>query len=136
MKASIDENLGPPYAKMLAALAKPHGHSVYHVTDLVSRGTPDTKLFDAIVSVGIKIHITHDHHHRKMIEKESIASNGLMVFVLSASWANQTYFDKAAQLVRWWPLIVRHAERMKPPAIFRVPWKIQGKRGFEVIRNI
>lgn len=136
MRASVDENLPVPFARMLSALAAVDRHEVVHVTDLVPRGASDLQLFQAIAQRGIGVHITQDHHHRKQVERESIAALGLIVFVLSKSWSDQMFWLKAAQLVRWWPLMVEQAERMRPPAAFRVPWKIQGKGRFEQIRNV
>ena len=136
MKAAIDENLPPVLAKVLNALAEEYGHEVVHVTDLVKHGTKDLQLFAAIGKAGVQVHITLDHHHRKLVEREVIAESGLIVFVLASGWASQSIFEKASRLLRWWPLMIGHAERMKPPAVFRVPWMIRGKGQFESIRNV
>lgn len=132
MIAALDENLPQCYARMLDPLAKHGGHSVVHVNDLVPRGTPDVKVFSAMKANGVAIHITQDHHQRKRVEVDAIAAYGLLVFVLNKSWASQAFHPKAVQLVRHWPAIAAQAERMRPPATFRVLWN--GK--FEVIRRI
>lgn len=135
MKAQLDENLPPALARALNALVEPDGHEVMHATDLVTAGTADVDLFAAIARAGVAIHITQDHHHRKPVERDAIAGAGLVVFVLAKGWADQQYYEKAARLVQWWPRIVEQAAAMRPPAVFRVPWRFGGGR-FEQIRNV
>jgi hypothetical protein len=134
LKAQLDENLSPALARALNSLAEIDGHQVVHVTSLVSRGTADIELFEAVKLAGVQIHITQDHHQRRQIERDAIAASGLIVFVLDKSWASQTFFEKAARLVQWWPRLIEHAEAMKPPAVFRVPWRKAGKGKFELIK--
>ena len=134
MKAQLDENLPPALARALHSLAEREGHQVVHVLDLVEPGTSDVDLFEAVAKAGVQIHITHDHHHRRQIERDAIAGSGLIVFVLSKSWASQQFFEKAARLVQWWPRIVEQAESVSPPAVFRVPWQKQGRGKFDLIR--
>lgn len=134
MKAVLDENLPQALAQALNALAAHDGHSVKHVTEIASRGTKDIDLFKALADGKYELHLTQDHHHRKPIERKAIADAGLVVFVLSKSWSSQPFWIKSSQLVRWWPLILEHAQRMSPPAIFRIPWKIQGQGKFEQLK--
>jgi ABC-type Mn2+/Zn2+ transport system ATPase subunit len=108
VRAQLDENLPPALAKALHCLAEQEGHAV--------------------------LHVTHDHHHRRAIERDAIARQGLVVFVLSKGWASQSYYEKAARLIQWWPRLVEHTEAMKPPAIFRVPWGPAARGKFEQIR--
>lgn len=134
MKAQIDENLSPALARALHCLAEVDDHQVIHVTELVPRGTSDVDLFAVVARARVQIHITQDHHNRRPIERDAIASSGLIVFVLDKGWASQPLFEKAARLIQWWPRIVEHAEAMSPPAVFRVPWRKIGKGKFEQVR--
>lgn len=134
MKALIDENLPHALAVALNALAKHDDNEVVHALDLVPRKTRDVELFRAIVDAKVRVHISQDHHDRRPIERDAIASSGLIVFVLNKGWCSQPFYVKAARLVLWWPRIMEHAEAMKPPAIFRVPWKISGKGRFEQVK--
>ncbi|HET6912053.1 MAG TPA: hypothetical protein VFH71_01785 [Rhodanobacteraceae bacterium] len=134
MKAQIDENLSPALARALHCLAEADDHQVIHVTELVPRGTSDVDLFAAVARARIQIHITQDHHNRRPIERDAIASSGLIVFVLDKGWTSQPLFEKAARLIQWWPRIIEHAEAMSPPAVFRVPWRKIGKGKFEQVR--
>ncbi|UOV02881.1 hypothetical protein [Pseudoxanthomonas mexicana] len=134
MKAQIDENLSPALARALHCLAEADDHEVIHVTQIAPRGTPDVDLFALVAASKVQVHITQDHHHRRSIERDAIASAGLIVFVLDKGWATQPEFEKAARLIQWWPRIVEHAESMSPPAVFRVPWRKIGKGKFEQVR--
>ena len=136
MRAQLDENLPPSLARALSCLVEGDGHSVLHVTALVARGTLDVDLFHEAAAAGVQIHITQDHHHRRPIERDVIARVGPVVFVLAKGWASQSYFDKAARLIQWWPRIVEQAQSMKPPAMFRVPWPVGARGRFEQIRII
>lgn len=134
MKAQLDENLPPSLAKALHCLAQSDEHEVLHVSDLVPRGTNDIELFKAVAVAGVQLHITQDHHHRRQIERDAIAGSGLVVFVLNKGWSEQPFYTKAARLVEWLPRIFEQAESIRPPAVFRVPWKKQGKGKFEQVR--
>lgn len=95
---------------------------------------PSRELFEHIAADGYSVHITQDHHYRKPAEREAIARNGLVVFVLAKGWETQPLEKKAAQLILWWPRIAAQAAEVKPPAGYIVPWRIQSR--FEVIKNI
>ncbi len=107
-----------------------------HVRHLGKTGMKDVHLFAHIAALGYKVHITLDHHYRKPVEREAIAKAGLIVFVLNKGWASQPLHEKAARLLRWWPLIVEQASRLTPPATLRVPWQLHGRGKFEIIRNV
>lgn len=134
MKVQIDENLSKALARALNCLAEADDHQVIHVLELVPKGTPDVDLFAAVAKAKVQVHITQDHHYRRQIERDAIASAGLIVFVLDKGWASQPEFEKAARLIQWWPRIVEQAESMLPPAVFRVPWRKVGKGKFEQVR--
>lgn len=120
MKAQIDENLPPALARALNALVSVDGDEVVHVTDY-AKGAPDQELFQRAVDDGVRVHITHDHHHRRPAERESIARLGLTVFVLAKGWNSLAYFDKAARLIEYWPAIVTATKIVAAGAIFRIP---------------
>ncbi|WP_414674574.1 hypothetical protein [Luteibacter sp.] len=134
MRAQLDENLPPALARALHCLAEDDGHSVTHVTAVVPRGTPDVELLLETSKLGVHVHITQDHHHRRPNERDTIATLSMAVFVLAKGWQGQPFFDKAARLVQWWPRIVEQAEATKPPAIFLVPWSVGAKGRFERIK--
>lgn len=60
---------------------------------------------------------------RNGAKRKVIRDSGLSVFVLQNSWANSPYWEKTAQLKRWWPRIVDHAVAVARIAM-EAPWKI------------
>jgi hypothetical protein len=136
MKAQLDENLPPALAHALNCLVADDGHSVIHVTAVVPRGTPDVELLLETSSLGVHVHITQDHHHRRPDERDTISALSMAVFVLAKGWQDQLYFEKAARLIQWWPRIMEQAEQTNPPAIFLVPWSVGAKGRFEQVRLV
>lgn len=135
MKAVVDENLPAALARALNQLAaSAFEDEIVHSTDLAGRGCPDEDLFRKIAAAGATAHITQDHHHRKPLESRVIAECGLVVFTLAKSWSSHRFWDKSCQLIRWWPAMRAHAERTKPPAVYRVPWKLVGQGKFEQVQ--
>jgi hypothetical protein len=63
---------------------------------------------------------------RNGVERKILRRSGLSVFVLQSSWANYPYWDKTANLIRWWPRIVDQANAVEAIAM-EVPWRIAGK---------
>lgn len=59
-------------------------------------------------------------------EREMIRRQGLSVFVLSKSWHNFKFWPRTAQLLLWWPEIVRQANSVQASAV-EVPWKTSSK---------
>ncbi len=126
MKAQIDENLSPALARALNALVAVDGHEVVHVTDY-AKGAPDIELFERAIADGVRVHITHDHHNRRPVEREAIARLGLTVFVLAKGWNQLEHYDKAARLIEYWTAIVTASQLVATGAIFRIPVKRKGR---------
>lgn len=121
MKAQIDENLPTALARAINPIAQSYDHEVVHVTDFAGRGTKDVELFELAIKNGVKVHVTHDHHHRRNIEREAIAKLGLTVFVLAKGWSTLNHYDRAARLLEWWPKMMQLAELTSPGSMFKVP---------------
>lgn len=51
----------------------------------------------------------------------------LTTFFLGKGWMNQTFWEQAWWLVRWWPSILREAKLVKRGTGFEVPAKPHGK---------
>lgn len=59
-------------------------------------------------------------------ERLALKASGISVFVLQNSWSSYPYWEKTAQLVRWWPRIVEQANKVGGIAM-EVPWKFGSK---------
>lgn len=134
MKVQIDENLPRALAQALNAIASIDDHEVFHVTDF-AKGAPDLDLFRRAVALGITVHITQDHHQRRLVEREAIANLGLTVFVLASGWNKMEHYQKAAWLIEWWPKLMQAAQLYARGTIHRVP-SCNARRGrLEQIKN-
>lgn len=126
LKAQIDENLPPAIARALHELVLVDGHQVVHVADY-ARGAPDLEVFQLAIDDGVKVHITQDHHHRRLLERQAITRLGLTVFVLAKGWNALRHYDKAARLIEYWPAIVTTSAMFAPGSIFRIPSRRKAK---------
>ena len=78
--------------------------------------------------------ITQYRLMRNPLEKEAFRQSGLTAFVLTKVWASHRYWEKAAQVVRWWPRIMEQAGLVEGGAVFEVPWRFSGKGKFKALR--
>lgn len=133
MKFFVDNNLPPALARALNALCEHQSHSVSHLKDKFLPDVADELWIEALSKEGEWVVITHDNLNKRL-EREALRRAGLLVFFLDKSWRDHKFWDKAYQLVRWWPRIVEQSEGMQGGAAFKVPWNFSGKGRFEQIR--
>ena len=133
MKFFIDNNLPPPLAYALRELSKPDNHTVVHLKEKYSADTPDVNWISGLSNEDRWVVITHDNLN-KGLEREALRQAGLLVFFLDKSWMHQKFWDKAHQLVRWWPRIVEQASGMEGGAAFKVKWNFSGNGKFEQVK--
>ncbi|RMS86730.1 hypothetical protein ALP59_101593 [Pseudomonas savastanoi] len=55
------------------------------------------------------------------------------IFCLARQWGKMTYWNKAENLVRWWPSITEQALLIEGGAAFRVPWAFSAARKFQLL---
>lgn len=133
MKFFIDNNLPPPLAHALCELSKPDNHTVVHLKDNYAPDTPDVTWISSLSQEGGWVVITHDKLN-KGLEREALRQAGLLVFFLDKSWSDHKFWEKAYQLVRWWPRIVEQAGGIQGGAAFKVKWNFSGKGMFELVK--
>lgn len=133
MKLFLDNNLPPALARALAALSEPDKHTVSHLKEKFSPNVVDITWIEALSKEGGWVIITHDNLN-KGLEREALRRAGLIVFFLDKSWSDHKFWDKAYQLVRWWPRIIEQAEGIQGGAAFKVSWNFSGKGRFEQIK--
>lgn len=129
MKFLLDNNLPPALARALHELTYAdfdEEHEVVHLKDKFPASTPDVEWIEALTKEGDWVVITHDKFN-KGFEREVLRRAGIKVFMLDKSWGNHDFWEKAYQLVRWWPAIVDQSERLKDGAAYQVPWRFSGK---------
>ncbi len=133
MRFFVDNNLPAPLAYALHELSKPKDHRVVHLKDLFAADAPDADWIDGLSREGGWIVITHDNLN-KGLEREALRRAGLLVFFLDKSWKDRGFWDKAQNLVRWWPRIVEQADGIQGGAAFKVKWNFSGKGRFEQVK--
>jgi len=129
LKFLLDNNLPPALARALHELTISDSNNKHQVTWLKKKfaaNTPDTEWITSLSAEGDWVVITHDKFN-KGLEREVLRRAGLKVFMLDKSWVNYAFWEKAYQLVRWWPAIVDQSERLKDGAAYQVPWRFSGK---------
>ncbi|SIT42012.1 conserved hypothetical protein [Paraburkholderia ribeironis] len=132
MKFFVDNNLPPALAKALHALSEPSDRSVIHLREKFPQDTADSDWIESLSQEGGWSVITHDKLN-KGLEREALRRAGLIVFFLDKGWANHTFWDKAHNLVRWWPRIIEQSDGIRGGAAFKVPFNFSGKGQFEQV---
>ena len=124
MNFLLDNNLPPALAHALNALAEHDEHSVVALRDKFAASTSDIDWIEALAGERNWVVISQDHFtKREGLEKEAIIKSGLTVFCLKKGWAGLRYWEKAHNLVRWFPEIANQAERITGGGSFWVPLK-------------
>jgi len=101
---------------------------VIALRDKFRHGTPDVDWLKALGEEGGWAVISADFFRSKgNTEREMIRRQGLSVFVLNKAWhKSHTFWPRTAQLLLWWPEIVRQANSVQGSAV-EVPWKTSSK---------
>ena len=132
MKFLVDNNLPPALAKALDALSEPSGHFAVHLKEKFAADTADSDWIDALAQDGGGSVITQDKLN-KGLEREALRRAGLIVFFLDKGWSHHAFWDKAHNLVRWWPRIIEQSGGIRGGAAFKVPYNFSGKGQFEQV---
>ncbi|SEJ95928.1 PIN-like domain-containing protein [Paraburkholderia diazotrophica] len=132
MRFFVDNNLPPPLAKALHALCEPSGHETWHLKQRFAQNAVDSYWIETLSKEGGWAVITHDKLN-KGLEREALRRAGLVVFFLDKGWSHHAFWDKAHNLVRWWPRIIEQSEGIKGGAAFKVPYNFSGKGQFEQV---
>lgn len=112
------------------ALSTPEGHSVVHLRHKFAADTPDHEWIEALASDGNWVIVTQDRMRKNDLERKALRQTGIVTFMLKAAWNNHGFWDKAHNLVKWWPRIIEHAEGVTN-GVFLVDWRMSGKGKFE-----
>jgi len=132
LKYLLDNNLPPALARALHQLTSSQysNHTVVALKDKFHANTPDEVWIKALADEGDWVVISHDRF-KKAAEPEVLRRAGLIVFLLGKTWGNVPFWDKAYQLVRWWPAIIEQSERIAGGAAYEVSYRFSGKGKFK-----
>lgn len=105
-----------------------------HLRDKFPRDTDDVTWIHALWDESNWAIVSQDRFRKGELEAKAIRGCGLPVFCLARQWNNEPYWQKAHNLVRWWPSIIQQAELISGGAAFKVPWRYSLKGKFEQLR--
>ncbi|RKP45548.1 hypothetical protein [Trinickia fusca] len=135
MKYFFDNNLSPHLAHALSELSQVEAavEAVVHLRDKFSPNAKDHDWITSLAAEGQWAVLSQDGLRKNDLERKALRESGLVVFVLHRQWAERRHWDKAQNLVRWWPALMEQSRRIRGGAAFRVPWRF-GAGQFEQIR--
>lgn len=97
---------------------------IVHLKERFPASTPDVEWIQALAGEKDWTILSGDAFRKgNGVERQILRKSGLSVFVLQSSWSSYPYWEKTAQLVRWWPRIVEQANAVDGIAM-EVPWKL------------
>lgn len=134
MNFLIDNNLPPAIARALNELTKTEGHSVIALKDRFAANTPDIEWITELSSEGGWAVVSQDKFTKGDAERKAFRESGLPIFCLAKQWGQSTYWEKAENLVRWWPAIMQQAAMVRGGAAFRVGWRFQAPGKFDQLK--
>jgi hypothetical protein len=136
VKFFFDNNLSPHLAHAIHELCKGEGKGIVveHLSDRFPRNCPDPEWITTLAEEGGWSVLSQDRFRKSDLEREALRRSGLIVFALDKSWATAPHWNKAQNLVRWWPSILSQAALFRGGAAVRVPWRISGAGKFQQIR--
>ncbi|WP_435101080.1 hypothetical protein [Arhodomonas sp. AD133] len=134
MRVLIDENLPAALARALNELSLHREQvPVTHLTQRFDRGTVDVDWIHTLGEEGDWVIVSQDRFRKSKLEKEALQRSGIAAFVLERAWTNHAFWEKAQNLVRWWPVILQRARSCSGSTVHLVPWRISGNGTFKAI---
>ncbi len=122
MKLALDENLPASLAHALHALLKPEGGEAMSIHERLGAGIGDRDWITVLNREGGWAVLTTDRKLRsRPHERLALEQSGLMVFILAQGWNQESYWPKAAGVIRWVPQMIDALARVKPPALLAIP---------------
>ena len=136
MKFFFDNNLSLSLAHAIRELCSPEElvREVVHLRDKFAPTTKDHDWIHGLASEGGWVIVSQDGFRKNDLEREALRKSGLIVFVLQRQWTGHRHWDKAHNLVRWWPAVMEQSRKIKGGAAFRIPWRYTGGGQFEQVR--
>lgn len=131
MNFLINNNLPPAIARALNELTKSEGHSVVSLRERFPANSADIDWVTHLKKEGGWAVVSQDKFSKGDAERRAFRECGMPIFCLARQWGKMTYWNKAENLVRWWPSITEQALLIEGAAAFRVPWAFSAARKFQ-----
>jgi hypothetical protein len=108
----LDNCISPILARALAVLAEFQQYDIIHLRDRFEPETRDLDWIPVLAAEGDWVIISGDTRiSRSKAERAAWHESGLTAFFLSDDWSQKKFWTQAAELVRWWPVIVLTARQ-------------------------
>jgi hypothetical protein len=128
VKFFLDNCVSVAMARALRELAKAQSLEVVHLSDRFSRDITDVEWIGALEPKEWVIVSGDSRISRNRAEKAAWHESGLTAFFLDDGWASRKFWVQAAELVRWWPVIVETARTCTPGSGFLLKFKASDPR--------
>ena len=115
-------------ARAMRELAHAQSCDVIHLSDRFPRDVPDSEWIRAIRDEGWVIVSGDTRISRNKVERAVWHESGLTAFFLDDGWSSKKFWVQAAELVRWWPIIVDTARSCRVGCGFLLKFKAKEPR--------
>lgn len=110
MKFFFDNCMSPHHAVGIRGFAEIQRHEIRHLRERFDEDTRDVEWITALGKESSWIVISGDMRiTRNPVERRAWHESGLTAFFFSHGWSESSYWNKAADLVHWWPDIAQTA---------------------------
>lgn len=130
MRFFFDNNMSPLLAHAVRELCRAESgvEEVIHLRDRFPANAKDHDWITDLTLSGAWAVISQDVFKKNDLEREALRRSGLIVFALDPQWSQRNHWDKAQNLVKWWPAIMEQCARIKGGASYRVSWRYSAGR--------
>jgi len=123
----LDNDLSLNLARALAALAADK-YEVKHLRDKFPADVTDQDWLLTLGREGDWVIVSGDVRITKSrLTRQVWLESGLTAFFLEKGWTGLRFWEQAWRLVRWWPAIMKQAERAKSHAAWLVAVNYSGR---------
>jgi hypothetical protein len=137
LKIALDEHVPKQVATALVALASGRGAKALSICSARDYSVPnsdsDVPWLQRFAEDGGTVVVSGDAKMRgKLHEQRALSDAGFVVFFMSAAWNRMPLHEKAAMLVRWWPIILEKISTASSGQFFQLPHNWTGTEMREV----
>lgn len=128
MRFFLDNCISLAMARAVKELASAKGIEVIHLSDRFARDTPDPIWLSELGAEGWIIVSGDTRISKSKVERLAWHESGLTVFFLDDGWSSKNFWVQAAELVRFFPEILRVAKDHPSGAGFLLKFKANSVR--------
>ena len=124
MRFFLDNCISPTHARALAVLGEIQEYEIVHLRDRFRPETPDEDWIRELSNEGGWVIVSGDPRISRSKPIRTVwRESGITAFFFGDGWASRKYWNQAADLVKWWPIIVLQARSAVPGTGYLIPVK-------------